>query len=241
MNEVLAKIAQTYGSPSFVFDISILRKRMEAIKKLCGKKIHLCYSIKANPFLIPAMLSFECVEKLEVCSPGELDICKYYKVPADKIIYSGVNKTQENIHEAVEYNAGIYTAESLLQVQELEKEAEISKKTLPVLLRLTAGSQFGMSKELLFSIIEKQKEYPHIQIKGIHYFAGTQRKRSSDQEKDLLLLKNIINELNKKYHFTVEKFEYGPGLPFPYFEGDDFSDTLSPIKNIISDLNNLAE
>ena len=239
MNEQLAKIALDYGTPSFVFDICVLKKRMEEIKNLCGEKIHLCYSIKANPFLIPAMLS--CAEKLEVCSPGELDICKHYKVPADKIIYSGVNKTQQNIHDAVEYNAGIYTAESLLQVQELEKEAEITKKTLPVLLRLTAGSQFGMSKEVLYSIIENKNEYPHLQIKGIHYFAGTQRKRTSDQQKDLQLLQNTMTELKGKYNFIVEKLEYGPGLPFPYFEGDDFSDTLSPIKSIIPDLQNLAE
>ena len=241
MNEELAKIAQNYGTPSFIFDISLLKKRMEAIKNLCGNKIHLCYSIKANPFLIPAMLSLEGVEKLEVCSPGELDICKHYKVPADKIIYSGVNKTQQNIHDAVAYNAGIYTAESLLQVEELEKEAEISKKSLPVLLRLTAGSQFGMSKEVLYSIIENKNQYPHLEIKGIHYFAGTQRKRSSDQEKDLQLLKNVMTELKENFNFTVEKLEYGPGLPFPYFEGDDFSDTLSPIKSIIPDLQSLAE
>ena len=234
------KIAEEYGTPSYIFDISLLQKRMRQINQLAGNKIHLCYSIKANPFLIPAMLELECIEKLEVCSPGELDICKAYSVLPEKIIYSGVNKTKQNIHEAVSYNAGIYTAESILQVKELEEEGKLNGKVLPVLLRLTAGSQFGMSKEDLYSIISERNDYSHIQIKGIHFFAGTQRKRSTEQQKDIQTLEAVMDELKEKYDFTTEEIEYGPGLPHPYFEGDDFSDTLAPLKAIIPDLQRLS-
>ena len=68
----LAAIAKAYGTPSFVFDESALARRMREIKEIVGESVHLCYSIKANPFLIPAMQ--ELVELLEVCSPGELEI-----------------------------------------------------------------------------------------------------------------------------------------------------------------------
>ena len=51
----LAAIAQQFGTPSFVFDESALERRMKAIKEIVGDSVRLCYSIKANPFLIPAM------------------------------------------------------------------------------------------------------------------------------------------------------------------------------------------
>lgn len=235
----LNKIASEYGTPAFLFDTVALKQRMAAIGEIFGEKVHLCYSIKANPFLIPAMLS--CVEKLEVCSPGELDICKMQQVPGERIVYSGVNKTRENIEDAVGYGAGIYTAESILQFQLLNETAVAQEKVIPVLLRLNAGSQFGMSKEDFCSLIADRETYKGVHIAGIHYFAGTQRKKLSEQKNELEMLKAFMEELKQEYGFVVEKLEYGPGLPVPYFTTEDFTDTLAPAREIAADLQAMAE
>lgn len=235
----LKKIAEEYGTPSFLFDTVALKERMTAIKEIVGEKVHLCYSIKANPFLISTML--ECVEKLEVCSPGELDICKMQNVPADRIIYSGVQKTRANIDDAVEYDSGVYTAESILQLELLNESAIAHDKVIPVLLRLNAGSQFGMSKEDLCDAIANRVDYRGVEIVGIHYFAGTQRKKLAEQKAELAMLKELIAELKADYDYTVQKLEYGPGLPVPYFTVDDFTDTLAPVKEITADLQDVAE
>lgn len=235
----LRDISCEYGTPSFLFDIVALKGRMQAIKEIVGEKVHLCYSIKANPFLIPTML--ECVEKLEVCSPGELTICKNQRVPGEKIIYSGVNKTSVDINEAVEYNAGVYTAESVLQFELLNESALAHDKVIPVLPRLNAGSQFGMSREDYYYLVANRENYKGVRIVGIHYFVGTQRKKLNEQKRELQMLKEFISELKNEYDFTVEKLEYGPGLPAPYFTTDDFSDTLAPVKEIASDLKDMAE
>jgi len=238
-NLELEKIASEYGTPAFLFDTVALKERMSAIKQVVGDKVHLCYSIKANPFLIDTML--ECVEKLEVCSPGELSICKMEKVPGDKIIYSGVHKNKVDIKEAVEYDAGVYTAESVLQFELLNESAIEHGKVIPVLPRLTAGSQFGMSKEDLYYLIENRENYKGIRIVGIHYFVGTQRKKLTEQKNELAMLKGVIAEVKEKFDFTIEKLEYGPGLPVPYFSTEDFSDTLAPVKEIAADLQAMAE
>jgi len=235
----LRDISCEYGTPSFLFDTVALKARMKAIKEIVGDKVHLCYSIKANPFLIPAML--ECVEKLEVCSPGELAICKMKKVPGDKIIYSGVNKTCIDVREAVEYDAGVYTAESILQFELLNASAIEHGKVIPVLPRLNAGSQFGMSKEDYCYLVANREQFKGIKIVGIHYFVGTQRKKLSEQKAELEMLKGFIAELKEEYGFVVEKLEYGPGLPVPYFTVDDFTDTLAPVKEIAADLQAMAE
>ena len=228
--ELLLKLGKEYDTPSFIFDVSALKKRMGQIKEIVGSEIHLCYSIKANPFLIPTIL--EVVEKLEVCSPGELLICERLNVPGEKIIYSGVNKTLDDIEEAVKNNSGIYTAESILHVKLLNKVGEKYSKKLSVLLRLNAGSQFGMSKEDLFHIIENRKKYSNIEIVGIHYFAGTQRKKVEKQKKELIMLKELYEEIFEKYKIKLQKLEYGPGLAVPIFEADNFDDTLQPIKEL---------
>lgn len=232
--DILFKLEKEYGTPSFVLDVSQLKKRVQNIKEIVGEKIALCYSIKANPFLIPVML--ENVEKLEVCSPGELLICERLNVPGEKIIYSGVTKTLEDIEEAVKNNSGVYTAESILHVELLNKVGHKFSKKLPVLLRLNAGSQFGMSKEDLFYIIENREVYEKVEIVGVHYFAGTQRKKIDKQKKELAMLKELYKEIYEKYNLQLKKLEYGPGLPVPIFETDDFNDTLQPIRELAETL-----
>lgn len=236
--DLLLRLGQEYGTPSFIFDVSHLKRRIDQIKEILGEKIHLCYSIKANPFLIPTML--ESVEKLEVCSPGELLICERLNVPGEKIIYSGVNKILNDIEEAVKNNSGIYTAESILHVELLNQAGNNFSKRLPVLLRLNAGSQFGMSREDLFSVIENRNKYSNIEIVGIHFFAGTQRKKLDKQKKELAMLKELYEEIFEKYNLKLQKLEYGPGLSVPIFEADNFDDTLQPMKELSETLQEVA-
>ncbi len=228
----LKQIATIYGTPCYVFDLEALKERVKQIRELSENRYQLCYSIKANPFLIPTMI--ELVDKLEVCSPGELSICKTLHVPSNMIIYSGVNKEEKDIHEAIEYNVGVLTAESKKHMRLMSEEAVKQNKIVSVLLRLNAGSQFGMSKEDLLEILDDQ--YPNTEVVGIHYFVGTQRKKTDKQIKELEMLKAFYDEIKKEHHMNLKQLEYGPGLSVSLFENDDYSDTVKPLKEIHEEL-----
>ncbi len=229
----LKYIADTYGTPSYVFDLETLKERVQQIRCITKNQYQLCYSIKANPFLIPTMV--ELVDKLEVCSPGELSICKELNVPGEMIIYSGVNKEEADIHAAITYNVGVITVESKKHMRLISTEAVKQNKVVSVLLRLNAGSQFGMSKEDLLEILDS-KDYPNTDIVGIHYFVGTQRKKIDKQIKELEMLKELYDEIKNEHHITLQQLEYGPGLSVSLFENDDFSDTLKPLKQLHEEL-----
>jgi len=236
----LTAIAQQFGTPSFVFDESALARRITAIKEIVGGSVRLCYSIKANPFLIPAMQKL--TELLEVCSPGELEICEALGVDCSTILFSGVNKTLADIEHAMDAGVINFTAESTLHIRLLEQAAAKRERIYPVLLRLTAGTQFGMDESDLLDAIDHRAQYPHLDFEGIHYFSGTQRaKIEKDQRKELAMLDDFIVKLREEHGFTVRKLEYGPGLFFPYFAHEDHSDTLAPIRALAPDLQALAE
>lgn len=235
----LLDIARSYGTPSFVFDLEAFANRWNAIREIWGEKIGLCFAIKANPFLIPA--AAELGGKLEVCSPGELDICCALDVNPAGIVFSGVNKTVESVHNAVVAQVGTLTAESPKHVALLEAEGAAQDQVLDVLLRLNADSQFGMSRADLFGIIANRAAYPHVNIVGIHYFKGTQRTNLKHQRKELTMLAALIDEIRKSYGFEIAELEYGPGLGVPLFVGDDFSDTLAPARELADDLRALSE
>ena len=82
------------NTPCYVLDEGVFVERLKKVKeetRAFGGK--LCYAIKANPFLIP--FAMEIADKFEVCSPGELEICRLYGVPGEKILFSGVVKAKE--------------------------------------------------------------------------------------------------------------------------------------------------
>ena len=112
--EKLEGLAVQLGTPSFVFDTDILKKRAGWIKEM----IHpakLCFAIKANPFLVEALESQ--ADRYEVCSPGEFHICVERKLPMEKIVLSGVNKEYEDVRYAMEQGVIHYTAESRSQLE----------------------------------------------------------------------------------------------------------------------------
>ena len=243
-DKILRDIADEFGTPCFVFDADGLKERTSGVrgilnKDLINSSISLCYSIKANPFLIPAMIESG-VDKLEVCSPGELSICKSYGVPGEMIIYSGVHKEIEDITDAIEYGAGLLTAESIRHYQLICEAAKRLNRRAEIILRLSSKSQFGMSPEDIEHILLENRDNERVAVRGLHYFAGTQRLKLRHQREELSELKEYTGTLREKYGYELPLLEYGPGLGHPYFEKDDFSDTLLPLKELAGELQETA-
>jgi hypothetical protein len=94
-------------TPYYVFDTDEFAKRAAMIRAALdckgGRRIPLCFSIKANPFLLHRLP--EGLDHVEVCSPGELEICIALGVKPESIIYSGVMKEKCDIERAVSYGA----------------------------------------------------------------------------------------------------------------------------------------
>lgn len=219
-------------TPYYVFDTDEFAKRAAMIRAALdckgGRRIPLCFSIKANPFLLhrlPAGL-----DHVEVCSPGELEICIALGVKPESIIYSGVMKEKCDIERAVSYGAGILTCESIRHatlisevmlecMSEGVQEAGLVEKKAQVILRLTSGNQFGMSLEDIEYIISHPDEFKGIAVIGIHYYSGTQ-KSLRKINKDLEKIKSALTGLKEKYGFEPQLVEYGPGLCVEYFEDD---------------------
>lgn len=219
-------------TPYYVFDTDEFAKRAAMIRAALdckgGRRIPLCFSIKANPFLLHRLP--EGLDHVEVCSPGELEICIALGVKPESIIYSGVMKEKCDIERAVSYGAGILTCESIRHAALISEvmlegmpegvhEAEFAETKAHVILRLTSGNQFGMSIDDIEYIMSHPDEFKGITVMGIHYYSGTQ-KSLRKINKDLEKIKSALTGLKEKYGFEPQLVEYGPGLYVEYFEDD---------------------
>jgi len=213
--ETLKALAEKLPTPSYVFDSDLFAKRAALVREAFGEKTGLCFSIKANPFLLGCLP--EVFDKIEVCSPGELTICEKVGADMGRVIFSGVNKTAKDVERAMTDNVGTFTAESMLHLNLINDCALRQGKKVDLLLRLTGGSQFGMDESEVLSIIRNRENYPGVEIVGIHYFTGTQKRKVSLIEKELNLVAAFVEKVEAEYGFRLRKVEYGTGLAVDYF------------------------
>ena len=213
--EFLKKNFLEVKTPSYIFDVDEFVKRAQFVKESFGNNVGICFSIKANSFLLKRL---PCVfDKIEVCSPGELTICEKTGVDMSKIIFSGVNKTAEDVERAMDDNVGMFTAESYLHAELINNSAMKRGITVPVLVRVTGGSQFGMDEKDVIDLINRRNEYKGIEFVGLHYFTGTQKRKPSVIEKELDFISDFADKLKNETGFEVKRIEYGTGLAVDYF------------------------
>ena len=239
-NHILQEAARTYNTPCYIFDLDAVISRIRRMEQLLGKQVNIYYAMKANPFLTAA--AARAAGGLEVCSPGEYDICRRARVPAPKIVLSGVNKEEAHIRWVMaEQGAGTYTAESLNQLSLLETCAAAAGRTgVRVLVRLTSGNQFGMDEEDILASIRIRGCYPHLDLAGLQYYSGTQKRGMEKIKKELEKLDSFLDFVREHLDFNFRELEYGPGFQIPYFEGQEQTDEetlLQEFKKILDSLN----
>ena len=219
-NELIKK----YGTPFYLFDIPELKKRLDMMRGH-QQGIGLCYAMKAAPLLAGYIQPF--VDRLEVCSPGEYEICIRDGVSPEKILVSGVNKTEESMRRILSLGGsrGLFTIESREHFRILEEEArrffsdENESGKLSCFIRLTSGNQFGVDKNTLEELVKNVIASDHLELVGIHFFSGTQKnmKKIENELSDLAAYGEVLRE-----RFGREfSLEYGPGLGIDYFGAEE--------------------
>ena len=233
-NSIIENILNKNCTPSYIFDIAKLKERIKYLRKSLPERVHLCYAIKANTFIVKDIENE--VDRLEVCSPGEYYICREQGVNSNKILISGVYKTPEVIKEMTDTDENIncYSIESMEQFKLLKS----LNKNINVLIRITSGNQFGINDYEAEKIIKNRADYPNLNIKGLQYFSGTQKKSIKNLTREIEYMQNLIYDLKEKYGFVTEEFEYGPGFPVVYFQNEEFDEKifLEEFSNIINSM-----
>ena len=241
----LRELLPSVGTPSYIFDLDEFARRAALVKRYFGDSIGLCFSIKANPFLLGRLPS--CFDKIEVCSPGELTVCEKTGSDMSSVIFSGVNKGYADVERAADDNVGTFTAESPLHLELINDAGVRRGKVFPLLLRVTdikGGSQFGMSEEAVFDLISRRAEFKGVEIVGLHYFTGTAKRKAKAIEKECDYLMELTARLKDELGFTVERIEYGTGLAVDYFSDTadaEEEERLASISPKLMELARIAE
>lgn len=158
-----------------------------------------------------------------------------------KMVISGVYKDELSMDNIInnQKNGEVFTIESLNQIALLDKLTKEKRKVINIILRLTSGNQFGMSEEEVIEILEDRAKYECLNIMGIQYFSGTQKKLSKRIIKELEYVDEFVEKLKIDLGFVVEELEFGPGFPVVYFEAEQDFDEKTYLMEIADKIKNM--
>ncbi len=121
----LERIANDFGTPTYVYSRKAIETSLNELKVGLGKLPHLlCFAVKANGNLSILKLLAQRGCGFDIVSGGELEHLCRIDVEGDRIVFSGVGKTREEIREGLRYAAGRKSGQGILQFN-VESEAEL--------------------------------------------------------------------------------------------------------------------
>lgn len=186
----LKEIARQVGTPFYCYSSDKLTRNFEAYRSaLADVNGTVCYSIKANPNLSVVAALARLGSGADVVSAGEMYVAIKAGIAADKIVFSGVGKTEAELNEAVRLGILQINAESAAEVEMINRIAVAQGKKANVALRVnpdvdalthvkittgTKENKFGVPWQEAHALYRKAAQMPGIRLVGIAVHIGSQ-------------------------------------------------------------------
>ncbi len=191
MDEVrLEALARTHETPLFAYSKSSMLAALAAYQRgFEGRKVQICYAMKANPALGVIQVFAEAECGFDVVSGGELDRVLAAGAKAANIIFSGVGKTRGEMRQALKAGIGCFNVESEAELEVLNEVATSMRQRAPVSIRVNPnvdpqthpyistglkGSKFGIAHDRTVATYQRAASLAGLKVVGIDCHIGSQ-------------------------------------------------------------------
>jgi len=222
------RIARQFGTPSYVYSYDKIKNNINNFKKKF-KTINplICFSVKSNSNLKILNLINKFGLGADVVSKGELLIALKAKIKPEKIVFSGVGKTIDELKFAISKKILLINAESENEITEIEKIAKKNNRKVKIGIRLNPDTdaktlkkistgqkenKFGLTAKKFLEILNKYKSSKFISIICLSVHIGSQITSHVPYKNMLNVIKKIIQQ--SKYKFKYIDLGGGMGIQY---------------------------
>lgn len=225
-----------HQTPYYAYDLNLLSRTIDACMLEANKynfEIHYALKANANDKILELIsskgLGADCVSGNEVLKAVESNF------PANKIVFAGVGKSDQEINDALEANIFCFNVESFQELEVLNELAEKKNKTARIAIRInpnvnahthhyiTTGleeNKFGFNHWELESFIKDLGKYNNIELIGLHFHIGSQ---ITDMKvfKSLCVKVMEYNQWFRHMGINIKVLNLGGGLGIDYTNPND--------------------
>lgn len=232
----LQRLAERIPTPFHAYSASAIHQRIDALKTaLADLDATICFAVKANPNLAILQLMAQAGVGADIVSVGELRRALNAGMPAERIVFSGVGKSADEIAGALNVGIMRFNVESLDELHTLQRVANAQEVTARAAVRINpdvdaqthakistgkSENKFGVSIDEARRWFAQRKSFDHVQLDGLHVHIGSQILSVEPFRLALQRVAGFWRELEQAGH-PLNSIDVGGGLGVCYRAGVD--------------------
>jgi diaminopimelate decarboxylase len=231
----LAEIAAQVGSPTYVYDADGIRRRQrELVLAIGGAPAQVCFAMKANSAQAVLRLIARAGAGADIVSGGELVRALAAGFTPDRIVFSGVGKTDTEIDAALSADIASINVESAEELARVSARAgalgrrprvalrvnpDVDPATHPYLATGLRESKFGIGMDEALALALRAADDPRLELDGLACHIGSQITDPSIYRESMAQLRSIVLALRER-GVALRRLDAGGGLGIAYRPGD---------------------
>ena len=242
----LSELADLHGTPTYVYSLKTINEAAQTYENaFCGIPHKLCYAVKANSNLAILKILQKRGWGFDIVSLGELARVLQIGGNPEKIIFSGVGKTEEEMRIALSAGIGAFNIESEPEFERLASIAEqmkcrprvyfrvnpdVDAHTHPYISTGLKTNKFGIDFFSALPLLKRAAACPHVQLTGIDCHIGSQLSSFSPYFDACDKLLELLDKLWVS-GIELQDIDFGGGVGVRYRD-----ETIEPLQNLVSGL-----
>ncbi|OOY03836.1 diaminopimelate decarboxylase [Thioclava sp. F28-4] len=227
----IPEIAAAVGTPFYVYSTATLERHFKLFEEALSWTDHLiCFAIKSNSNLAVLKVLGDLGAGMDVVSGGEYRRARAAGVPGDRVVFSGVGKTREEIAYVLENGIRQFNVESEPELLAISEIAASMGVTAPIALRVNpdvdakthekiatgkSENKFGIPIAKSRAVYAEAAQLPGIEVVGIDVHIGSQLTDLEPFEAAFLKVRELTEALRADGH-DIRRLDLGGGLGIPY-------------------------
>jgi diaminopimelate decarboxylase len=244
----LTEIAAEVGTPTYVYSSAILEQNYRAYEQaLGGQNVGIHFALKANGNLAVIALLGSFGAGADIVSLGELKRALAAGIPPDRIVFSGVGKTREELAAAIEAGIAQINVESDAELEALNIIACAAGRRQRIVLRINPdvdahthekistgkrGDKFGIPYARALDVYRHAASLPGVEPIGLALHIGSQLIDLAPYKAAYRKVAELVQDLRRD-GLTVQALDLGGGIGITY--KDEAPPSLDEYATIICD------
>jgi len=227
----LAEISASVGTPFYVYSTATLARHYKVFEDALAGLPHLiCYAMKANSNLAVLRTLARLGAGMDVVSGGEYLRARAAGVPGDRIVFSGVGKTAEEMRSALAGGIRQFNVESEPELRLLSQVATAMGVCAPITIRVNpdvdakthekiatgkSDNKFGVPIARARAVYAEAAALPGIEVVGVDVHIGSQLTDLEPYRAAFTRVADLTRDLRADGH-DIRRLDLGGGLGIPY-------------------------
>ncbi len=248
----LEEVSEKVGSPTYVYVSSIMSRAFLELQNALNPLDHIiCYAVKANSNLSVLRTFAQLGSGADIVSAGELYKALEAEIPADKIVFSGVGKSRDEIEFAIRKKIRCFNVESEQELLTIDLVAKSFKRIVDVCLRVNPDvdpkthpyistglrkSKFGIPYRKALDIVKGALRLKNIRLVGLGCHIGSQITTLRPFEDSLDRMLHLVDQVTKlKVELSMIDLGGGLGITYHKEKPPSLTDWAAPLMRELKD------